>query len=524
MSDLRATDPRKVLESGSVIVYGDDFEKDCRDHAQIQLPETFTKCYHLVDLLGRGASGTVYKATRREDDRTVAIKFLTRIAESSVLERFLREGAIGNRVSHPNLVSVYETNQINGFPYIVSEFVGGGDLAELILECAPLTPDRSVAIILDVLDGLQACHSFGVVHRDLKPSNILIDDLGRARVADFGLARDFSAATITQSGQVLGTPFYMAPENLKDGRAGIATDIYSVGVILFEMLVGSPPFTGNSLAELLGKHISQAPPHVPRITKYLDQIVQKCLAKLPSDRPGTASDLAVSLKRCMGLKIEVPEPFRRKDRSPQIGATGDGDQGTMPEDLPAQGASPGPAPSGDDAVTKRTRNAGRRGLNDRVPKSLRPRPAGETVQPAPPRRSGVMAFLSAVYNVLNLVALGVLVLVLYYSPALLERLRMSAQPAEEQREGTNEIRLDAIEAVLRAAAEIRSDPTTERSFSERITVLSSWLESFPSSGKRPIDSGLLESLAQGSELGEKWVYRRLDSLFEIAETHINDSR
>jgi eukaryotic-like serine/threonine-protein kinase len=261
--------------------------------------------FELIECLGTGAFGQVFKAIDAELDRPVAVKVLRGGAGASRedVERFLREARSAARLRHPGIVAIHATGQApDGSPFLVEEFVNGSTLATSIKE-GPLDPRRAAEIVAGLADALAYAHTHGVVHRDVKPSNIMLDLEGRPHLMDFGLAkRETDEPPETVEGQVLGTPAYMSPEQARgesrrvDGRS----DVYSLGVVLYELITGERPFRGNRRMLLL--QVLEDEPRPPRrlndrVPRDLETIALKAMAKTPGRRYTTAADLADDLRR-----------------------------------------------------------------------------------------------------------------------------------------------------------------------------------------------------------------------------------
>lgn len=260
--------------------------------------------FQLLAAVGAGAFGTVYKAHDPKLDRTVAIKIprTGNLSSGPELDRFLREARSVAQLRHPSIVPIHEVGQIGDIPYLVSDFVQGITLADWLTGHPP-TAQEAARLVADIADALQYAHEHGVIHRDIKPSNIMLDESGAPHVMDFGLAkRDAGEVTMTMDGQVLGTPAYMSPEQARgeghrvDGRG----DVYSLGVILYQMAAGELPFRGNARM-LLHQVLHDEPRSLrrlnDRIPKDLETICQKAMAKEPGRRYQTAADLAADLRR-----------------------------------------------------------------------------------------------------------------------------------------------------------------------------------------------------------------------------------
>lgn len=262
--------------------------------------------YRIVKELGKGSMGVVYQAHDPQIDRPVALKVLRpdRVGSEAFVQRFLKEAKAVGRLSHPNIVVVYDIGEDHGTVYISMEFLEGRPLSEL-LKARSLSLSQALKIAVQVSDGLDYAHSKGIVHRDIKPSNIIVQPDGRVKITDFGIARiqDPLATQQTQAGEILGTPAYMAPEQVLgqpvDGRA----DLFSLGVILYEMTAGQRPFTGESLMTMF-RSITEDTPREPlelnpSLPGELSRVILKSLAKDPRNRFSDCRELSEALRRCL---------------------------------------------------------------------------------------------------------------------------------------------------------------------------------------------------------------------------------
>ncbi len=242
--------------------------------------------------------GEVYRADDLKLGQPVALKFLPRhlASEKDRLERFYAEVRMARQVSHPNVCRVYDVGELDGQNYLSMEYVDGEDLASLLKRIGRLPPDKALDISRELCAGLAAAHDRGVLHRDLKPSNVMIDGRGRARITDFGLA---VAAGEAAEGEVSGTPAYMAPEQLAGKGASVQSDVYALGLVLYELYTGRKAFEGATLGELRRKHAEDLPTApsaiAPGVDPAVERVILRCLAKEPSERPTSAAQVAAAL-------------------------------------------------------------------------------------------------------------------------------------------------------------------------------------------------------------------------------------
>jgi len=260
-------------------------------------PETISK-YHVTGVLGEGAMGVVYKALDPRIDRIVAIKtihpgmMMPGMAEE-MAARFLREiRAVGN-LRHPNIVAIYDTDEQDGVPFYVMEYVEGRELSELFRENARFAMDQVLHIGRQLLDAFAYTHQRGIIHRDIKPANIFITNEGDVKVADFGIAR-VENSELTQAGTSLGTPSYMSPEQCAGQAVDNRSDLFSIGIVLYQLLTGEKPFQGSSTHAVI-HHILQSTPERPSalnpaLSTAVDKLMERALAKNPADRFQSAEE------------------------------------------------------------------------------------------------------------------------------------------------------------------------------------------------------------------------------------------
>lgn len=259
--------------------------------------------YRVLGLLGKGAMGTVFKAYDESLDRLVAIKVLSRelSADADTVERFRREARAAAALSHPNIVHVYAIGKDGEREFFTMEYVEGKSLGELVRQGVRLSPGKVVEYILQAARGLEAAAKKGIIHRDVKPSNILLGNDGVVRLADFGLSKVVKAdASMTATGVVVGTPFYMSPEQGKGHALDYRSDIYSLGATMYHLLTGKPPFNGTTPLEVLLKHVTEPLTIPPEIEDDLPaevvRIIRKMMAKDRDKRYSTYAELIADLE------------------------------------------------------------------------------------------------------------------------------------------------------------------------------------------------------------------------------------
>lgn len=272
--------------------------------------------YQVVREIAR-SNDIVWEAVDPELGRRVAIKELnlpegvTEAQKQERINRFLREAKAAGRLSHPNIVTIHEVGIDNGRHYIVMEYLEGENLRERLQRQGAIPLKEAVDITLQVLSALEHAHRMGVVHRDIKPENIHLLPDGLVKLTDFGIARIVFEPNITIDGQIFGTPSYMSPEQIEGGEIDHRTDIFSVGVVLYEMLTGRKPFTGESIVTITYNIMNKEPTPPPGVPYGIERVLMRAMAKRPSDRYNSAREMAEDLKRAMepgALVMPVPPP------------------------------------------------------------------------------------------------------------------------------------------------------------------------------------------------------------------------
>ena len=260
--------------------------------------------YELEKLVGSGGMSNVFRAHDRLLERTVALKILHEqyTRDEDYVERFRREARAVAKLAHPNIVTVIDRGEQDGRQFIVFEYIDGPNLKELTRN-GPLEMHEAIGLTLQVARALSFAHDRGLVHRDVKPQNVLLNEDGQAKVTDFGIARSLDVQGVTQTGTVLGTSDYIAPEQARGQTVDPKTDIYSLGVVLYELLVGEVPFSGDNFVAVAMRHVSEPVPSVlenrPDCPARLDLAIQRAMAKDPNDRFESMDEFVAELEACL---------------------------------------------------------------------------------------------------------------------------------------------------------------------------------------------------------------------------------
>ena len=266
--------------------------------------------YRIESILGQGGMGTVYEATQLSLNRIVALKILSPQLGSDLVfrERFRREGHIQAAIDHPHIVTVYEAGEIDDVLFLAMRLVRGSTLKDMIVG-RDLEGARTLRLLKPIADALDTAHEAGLTHRDIKPQNILVGVRDHAFLADFGLTKSSTETGLTRTGQFVGTIDYISPEQIRGEAAGAASDVYALTAVLYECLCGVVPYPKPSDAAVLYAHISDPPPLVtdqrPELPPALDEVIARGMAKSPSDRPRSASEMIAEAERAFGKRVRA---------------------------------------------------------------------------------------------------------------------------------------------------------------------------------------------------------------------------
>jgi serine/threonine protein kinase/Tfp pilus assembly protein PilF len=296
---------------------------------ELSIGSTFAERYQVIEELGKGGMGRVYKVVDTKIKEKIALKLLNPkvAADESTIERFRNELKFARKISHRNVCRMYDFSEEKGTPYITMEYVSGEDLKSTIRRVGQLSAGKAIFIARQVCEGLTEAHRLGVVHRDLKPRNIMIDKEGNARIMDFGIARSIKTKGITDEGVIVGTPEYMSPEQVEGKKVDHRSDIYSLGIILYEMLTGRVPFDGDTPISIAVKQKTEPAPDPRKINanipEDLSHLILKCMEKNNENRYQSAEELLADLSKIeKGIPAtEKVLPKRRTTTSKEITVT-----------------------------------------------------------------------------------------------------------------------------------------------------------------------------------------------------------
>jgi eukaryotic-like serine/threonine-protein kinase len=306
--------------------------------------ETLAGRYEVGRKLGRGGMASVFLARDQALGRPVAVKVLSESIDGDPVsrERFLREARLAARLSHPNVVKVFDAGEADGKPYIVMEYVPGETVAELLARRRRLSPAEAVDIIAQASQGIHHAHEHGLVHRDVKPQNLLVRDDGCVKVVDLGIARAAESTRLTQRGTILGTAAYLSPEQAAGEEVTAAADVYALGAVLYQLLTGRSPYEFDSLAELAAKQSSGeiVPPRDldHSIPDPLEAVTMRALARDPRFRPASAAELAADLRAALDGRNTDTSPIVPLPRRAHVSVPGAGSWWLLAAAVAAAGA------------------------------------------------------------------------------------------------------------------------------------------------------------------------------------------
>lgn len=324
----RLEDQPTVITTGDAVVAPNTAESEVENLSPRLAPGSMVGPYEILEYIGGGGMGRVFRAYDSRLSRTVALKILTaeQAADPQILARFQNEARSAARLNHPGIVQVYSAGEQNGYHYIASEFVEGKNLRKLVEDHGPLPVYDALKYVLQVAEALHHASQRGVIHRDVKPSNIIITPNGQAKLIDLGLARVFQGngrgQDLTTSGMTLGTFDYIAPEQARDPRlADVRSDIYSLGCTLYFLLTGQPPFPSGTVLQKLLQHQSEEPPNPkvlrPEVPDVVVKLLRRMMAKSPRQRFQSAEELVQTLRILLGEEVRPNKSSATRDFSPR---------------------------------------------------------------------------------------------------------------------------------------------------------------------------------------------------------------
>jgi serine/threonine-protein kinase len=290
---------------------------------------TFAGRYQIIEELGKGGMGRVYKVFDTEIKEKIALKLLKPVLaiDQEMIERFRNELKLARKISQRNVCRMHDLNREEGAYYLTMEYVLGEDLKRLIRKVGRMPAGKTIAIAQQICEGLTEAHSLGIMHRDLKPQNIMVDEAGNAKIMDFGIARSLTVKGITGAGVIIGTPEYMSPEQVEGKEADFRSDIYSLGIVLYEMVTGRVPFEGDTPFTIGVKHKSEIPKDPREINAQipddLGRLILKCMAKDKDKRYQSAKDVAEDLarieKELPTTEKLIPKRKAKTEQAPSVG-------------------------------------------------------------------------------------------------------------------------------------------------------------------------------------------------------------
>ena len=292
----------------------------------------FAERYKLIDYLGQGGMSLVYRAIDIRTGHSVAIKILKSEYNNDIefLERFQREAHAAGRMSHHNIVNLLDVGTEGEFRYLVLEYINGNTLKDIIKEKGALNPNTAIQITIRILSALEHAHENGIIHRDIKPQNVLVNTNGHIKVADFGIARITNTKTISKKDMVIGSVHYSSPEQARGNVVQTTSDIYSTGIVLYEMLTGRVPFTGDNPVTVAMQQVNALPPPIrelnPSIHPAIASVVMKALEKSPQKRFQSAREMADALLKAKeGIMVEPSAPANGKSNGGKADMASDPD-------------------------------------------------------------------------------------------------------------------------------------------------------------------------------------------------------
>ena len=306
----------RLSKMSTLALTADDEDPESPATREIHRGDVVNERYTILELIGRGGMGVVYRATDQKTNSPVAIKFLKLSNEQRIaaFKRFSREIRIAKTLDHANLVRLLAAGSWEGKDFLVMEYVSGETLKDRILRKKVGDTRSILSIVIQICDALQAAHDSGVVHRDVKPSNVLLDKKGKVKICDFGLAftEGKDMTRITRTGDCMGTPEYMAPEQIEGRRVDSRADIYAIGVVMYEVFTGEAPFRGNTPMSIVAQHLQRSPVPPsrlnPRLPSHIERAIMKCLEKDPNRRYQAVSEVRRALIRGAYQRVREEHP------------------------------------------------------------------------------------------------------------------------------------------------------------------------------------------------------------------------